>query len=142
MSSLNVVMLIGRLGGEPERRSMPNGRPFAKFSLATNQRWKNQTGGVETKTEWHRVVAFGPLAETVCAYLTKGKHVFVEGRLSTRSYTDKSGAKAYATDVIMQRMLMLGRKGAGEPSTSSPPAEHSADAPQHEEEGILEEMGL
>lgn len=128
MSGLNVVMLIGNLGKEPEMRFMANGKPVARFTLATNQRWKNNTGGVETRTEWHRVVAFGPQAEVVHSYLKKGKQVFVEGRLSTRSYTDKNGAKASTTEIILQRMVMLGRKDAVAEDHPSGPAEMTAES--------------
>ncbi len=114
MNGLNVVMLIGNVGREPDVRQLPSGRVAANFTLATNMRWKNQAGGAETKTEWHRVVAYGPVAETVRTYLHKGKQVFVQGRLSTRNYKDKNGATAYITEVIMQGMLMLGRKGPGD----------------------------
>lgn len=114
MSSLNLVMLIGNLGREPEVRHLSDGRPVARFSLATTMKWKNQAGGLESRTEWHRVVAFGVLADTVRNYLTKGKQVFVEGRLTTRSYTNKSGSKMFTTEVILQRLLMLGRKAGGD----------------------------
>ncbi len=124
MSSLNMVMLIGNLGRDPEVRHLPDGRPVANFSLATSLRWKNVSGEVEARTDWHRVVAFGGLADTVQRYLHKGKSVFVEGRLQTRSYMNKSGSKAYTTEIILRRMLMLGRKPDGE---AGPATEVEAD---------------
>ncbi len=125
MSSLNVVMLIGHLGREPEVRQLPSGKPVANFSMATSLKWKNGEGTLESKTDWHRVVAFGNLAEVVRSYLHKGKQVFVEGRLQTRSYTDKSGARAFSTEIILQRMLMLGKK--------EPTAQTDAEMPVEDE---------
>ncbi len=110
MSDLNVVMLIGRLGRDPELRRWPSGRPVTRFSLATGQRWKNESGGLDTRTDWHRIVAFGKVAERAQEFLRKGKQVFVEGRLQTRSYQDKNGSKAFSTEVVLRQMVLLGKK--------------------------------
>ncbi len=113
MASLNKVMLIGNLGKDPEVRYLSKGQAVANFNIATSSVWKDAEGKKQEKTEWHRVVAFGKLAETCGEYLAKGKQVFVEGRLQTREWEDKNGQKRWTTEVVASTMLMLGRKGEG-----------------------------
>lgn len=108
MASLNKVTLIGNLGADPEVRYTGSGQTVANFSIATTEKWQ---GG--EKTEWHRVVVFGKQAETCKEYLSKGRQVYIEGRLQTRQWDDKTGNKRYTTEVITQRVLFLGSAPAG-----------------------------
>ncbi|MGB0839605.1 MAG: single-stranded DNA-binding protein [Chitinophagales bacterium] len=107
MSSLNKVMLIGRLGGDPEAQYFDNGTK-ASFTLATNRRYKNRDGQTIEETDWHRVVIWGKLAGIAIEYLKKGSLVYVEGRLQTRSWEDQSGNKRYVTEVNALNFTMLG----------------------------------
>jgi len=109
--SLNKVQLIGHLGKDPEVKFMQSGQAMAKFSLATNRTWEKD-GQKTEKTDWHNIVIFGKLAEVAGQWLSKGKQVYLEGRIETRSY-DKDGQKHYATDIIVSEMIMLGGKGDG-----------------------------
>jgi single-strand DNA-binding protein len=109
---VNKVILVGNLGRDPEVRSTPSGQPVATFSLATNRRWKDQSGNRQEQTEWHNIVCWGRQAEVAGQYLTKGKQIYVEGRLQTRSWDDKqSGEKKYRTEVICENFQMLGTRG-------------------------------
>lgn len=109
---VNKVILVGNLGRDPEVRSLPNGNPVASFSVATSRRWKDPQGNRQDSTEWHNVVCFGRQAEIAGQYLTKGKQVFVEGRIQTRSWDDKStGEKKYKTEIICENFQMLGSRG-------------------------------
>ena len=115
--SLNKVLLIGRLGGDPEIKQMVNGKKVARFSLATSQSWKDKsTGEKKEKTEWHRIVIFNDgLVNVVAQYLKKGAQIYVEGQLSTRKWQDeKSGTERYSTEVVLQgynsSLTMLGGK--------------------------------
>ena len=110
MASLNKVTLIGNLGHDPESAKIPNGGTKTRISLATTEVWKDKGGEKKEKTEWHRVMFFGPLAEVAGAYLKKGSQVYVEGRLETRKWQDKQGNDKYTTEVIAHQMQMLGPK--------------------------------
>ena len=112
VNSLNRVFLIGHLGGEPEIRYIAQGeRPVARFSLATNEVYFDQvTNENKRRTEWHRIVAWGKLAEFCEKYLTKGKQIYIEGKLRTRTWEDKSGIKRSTTEVEAQSIILLGRK--------------------------------
>ncbi len=115
MASLNKTQLIGNLGADPVVRYTPAGAAIASVSIATTDKWKDkQTGEAKERTEWHRVVFFKGLAEVVAEHLKKGAQVYVEGRLRTRSWTDKDGVVRYTTEVIADQMQMLGKKPAGE----------------------------
>ncbi|MER3376124.1 MAG: single-stranded DNA-binding protein [Allomuricauda sp.] len=110
MNSLkNKVQLIGNLGNDPEIITMENGNKLAKFSIATNETYKNSEGEKVTDTQWHNIVAWGKLAEIAENYLTKGKEVMIEGKLMSRSYETKEGEKRYITEVKCNEMLMLGK---------------------------------
>lgn len=113
MSGVNKVILVGRLGADPEVRYTSGGTAVAKFNLATSETYKDKEGGKQEKTEWHRVVAFGKLGEICGEYLSKGKQVYVEGKLQTRSWDDKEGNKKYTTEVNIANMVMLGGAGEG-----------------------------
>src|ERR1700692_474134 len=114
MASVNKVILIGNLGRDPETRYMPDGGAIPTLSVATPHVWKDKNGEKQEKTEWHRVAFFGKLAEIAGEYLKKGSQVYVEGRLQTRKWQDKEGQEKYTTEIIADRMQMLGsRAGAG-----------------------------
>jgi single-strand DNA-binding protein len=123
---LNKVMLIGNLGRDPEVRSTPSGQQVATFTLATNRRWTDKAGQRQEQTEWHQVVCWGKSAEIAGHYLTKGKQIFVEGRIQTRSWDDRqTGEKKYRTEIICDNFQMLGQRGGGgapEMDTAAPAA--------------------
>ena len=108
--SLNKVMLIGRLGKDPEMRFTPSGRAVTNFTMATDESWMDQGGERQERTEWHRIVVWGKLAETCAKYLSKGKLVYVEGRIQSRSWDDKDGNKRYITEIIAGGMQILSPK--------------------------------
>ena len=111
MSTLrNKVQLIGNLGNDPEIINLDGGKKLAKFSIATNESYKNQKGEKITDTQWHNIVAWGKTAEIIENYVTKGKEVAVEGKLTSRSYDDKEGNKRYITEVVCNELVMLGSK--------------------------------
>lgn len=121
MAGLNKVILIGNLGRDPELRYTANGQPVASFTLATTESWTNRNGEREQRTEWHRIVTWGKLAETCSEYMAKGKQVYVEGRLQTREWEDREGNKRYTTEIVANQMQMLGRRGESGPSGPSEP---------------------
>ncbi len=111
MSTLrNKVQLIGNLGNDPEIVNLDGGKKLAKFSIATNESYKNQKGEKITDTQWHNIVAWGKTAEIIENYVTKGKEVAIEGKLTSRSYDDKEGIKRYITEVVCNELVMLGSK--------------------------------
>jgi single-strand DNA-binding protein len=114
VSSLNKVMLIGRLGKDPEVRYTQGGTPVASFSVATSEKWKDNSGNPQEKTEWHNIVIWSKLAEVAKRFLSKGSLVYLEGRLTTRKWQDQSGANRYTTEVVCSKMVMLGGKRNGE----------------------------
>jgi len=145
--SVNKVILIGNLGGDPELRHTVSNIPVVNFTVATNENWVNKEGVREERTEWHRVVAWRRLAEICHEYLRKGTQVYIEGKLQTRSWEDQNGQKRFMTEVVADEMVILGQRGgeaggqAGEDSTSKeytessdygelqPPAEGDDDLP-------------
>ena len=110
---VNKIILIGNLGADPEVRSTSGGTPVANFRLATSETYKNRDGERETRTEWHRVVTFGRLAEICGQYLKKGKQIYIEGRIQTREWEDQTGNKRWTTEIVANQMQMLGRAGDG-----------------------------
>jgi len=110
MASVNRVILIGNLGKDPELRYTPSGQPVATFSLATNEKYKDKDGQMVERAEWHNIVVWGKQAETAKEYLRKGRQIFVEGRISYRTYDDKEGVKRYVTEIVAQRIQFLGRR--------------------------------
>ena len=108
--SVNKVVLVGHLGGDPETRFTPSGTAVANFNLATNQTWRDANGELQDKTEWHRCVMFGKSAELSGELLKKGQLVYLEGKLQTRNWEDKDGVKRYTTEVVGDIFTMLGRK--------------------------------
>ena len=128
MASVNKVILIGNLGKDPETRYMPNGEAVTNITLATTETWKDKSGEKQEKTEWHRVTFYRKLAEIAGEYLKKGSQVYVEGRLQTRKWTDKEGHERYTTEIIADRMQMLGsRQGAGGGMSEGGPKERGGE---------------
>lgn len=117
--SVNKVILIGRLGKDPEVRYSQSGTAFANFNLATSRNYTNKQGEKVDETEWHRCVAFGRTGEVCGEYLHKGSQIYVEGRLRTREWQDKDGNKRWTTEVLVERMQMLGSKGERDQAPSS-----------------------
>jgi single-strand DNA-binding protein len=109
MAGINKVILIGHLGADPELRYTPNGTPVANFRIATTERWTNKQGEQTQATEWHRIVAWRKLAEFCGQYLNKGKQVYIEGKLQTRSWQDKDGNKRWTTEIVAQNLQLLGK---------------------------------
>ncbi len=135
MAGVNKAILVGNLGADPEMRYTPSGTAVANFNIATSETRKNKEGEKEIQTEWHKIVAFGRLAEICGEYLSKGKQVYVEGRIQNRNWEDRDGNKRYTTEIIINTMQMLGsREGArtdagqgapqgGPPDTDAPAAD-------------------
>lgn len=125
---VNKVLLIGRLGGDPEVRYTSSGGAVANFTMATNESWTGKDGQKQERTEWHRIVVWGKLAEICGQYLSKGREAFVEGKLQTREWNDKEGAKRYTTEIVAANVQFLGSardrgaspsQGAGASMTNS-----------------------
>ena len=123
--SVNKVVLVGHLGGDPETRFTPSGTAVANFNIATNESWKDANGELQDKTEWHRCVMFGKTAELAGELLKKGQLVYMEGKLQTRNWEDKDGIKRYTTEVVCDMFTMLGRKMDTENSQQASPTSNS-----------------
>tara|TARA_Y100000768_G_C23522396_1_gene470976 strand:+ start:61 stop:486 length:426 start_codon:yes stop_codon:yes gene_type:complete len=120
--SVNKVILLGRVGANPEVKYMPSGNAVVNLSIATNRKFKNQdTGSYEDKTEWHRVVFFNKPAETIGQYVKKGQQLYVEGRLQTRKWQDKDGVEKYSTDIISDNFTFIGSKSDNQDFENSSP---------------------
>ncbi len=126
--TVNKVIIIGRLGKDPDMRYTPSGTAVTNFSVATNYATKDQDGNWNDQTEWHNISAFGRLAEFSGEYLKKGKLVFIEGRLQTRNWEDQNGVKHYRTDIIASEMQLLGSRGEGEAATETKAAAEEPNA--------------
>jgi single-strand DNA-binding protein len=113
MASVNKVILIGNLGRDPETRYTTGGDAVTNLRIATTETWKDKAGEKQEKTEWHTVVLFGRQAEIAGEYLKKGRPVYIEGRLQTRKYTDKEGVEKYSTEIVGDRMQLLGGRDSG-----------------------------
>jgi single-strand DNA-binding protein len=115
-SGINKVILIGNLGKDPEVRYTPGGQAVANFNIATNEAWTDKQGQKQERTEWHRIVVWGKTAELCGEYLSKGRQVYIEGRLQTREWNNKEGAKQYTTEIVANQVLFLsgGERGAGQ----------------------------
>ena len=123
MASLNRVLLIGNLGADPELSYTPSGTAKVSMRLATHETWTNKGGEKGERTEWHRVIAWGRLAEICGEYLTKGRQIFIEGRIQTRSWEDRDGNKRWMTEVVASTMQMLGSPRGDRHETELPPAD-------------------
>ena len=113
---INRVILVGRLGRDPEMRYTGSGTPVVNFSLATNERWSDQNGGRQERTEWHNIVVWSKLAEICNQYLSKGQLVYIEGRLQTREWDDRDGNKRRTTEIVASGMRMLSPRSEDDPS--------------------------
>ena len=113
MGSVNKVILVGNLGADPELKYTPSNRPVCNLSVATNEVWKDKAGQKQERVEWHRVNVWGDQAEHCSKYLAKGRMVYIEGRIQTRSWDDKEGKKRYTTEVVADRVVFLGGQGPG-----------------------------
>ncbi len=138
MAGVNKVILVGNLGADPEVKYLPNGTTVANFRIATTENRTSRSGEKTKVTEWHRIVAFGRLAEICGQYLNKGKQVYIEGRIQTRSWEDKDGNRRFSTEIIANQMQMLG-------SAASEPADFDKEAgasgvPQEEPPGPDEDV--
>jgi single-strand DNA-binding protein len=129
MSSLNKVMLIGRLGQDPDVRYTQSNTAVANMSIATSERYKDSNGEQQERTEWHRVVAWGRTAEICQQYLQKGSQVYIEGPLQTRKWEDKDGQERYTTEVKALQMIMLDSRNAGQGNANAGPAMAGAEQP-------------
>ncbi len=133
--SVNKAILIGRLGKDPELRYTSGGKAVASFSLATSERWSSADGQKQESTTWHNIVAWGKQAEVMKEYLSKGKEVYIEGRIVNRSYDDREGVKKYISEVVVQSFQFVGSKGDSASSggsggySSAPPADMPASPP-------------
>jgi single-strand DNA-binding protein len=121
MASINKALLIGNLGQDPELKYMPTGDAVCNFTIATTESWKDRDGNQKERTEWHRIVAYRRLAEICGEYLKKGKLVYIEGKIQTRSWEDKDGVKKYVTEIVADQMKMLGRRDEASSESFSPP---------------------
>ncbi len=134
--SVNKVILVGRLGKDPETRYMTNGEAVTNVTLATSENWKDKSGEKQEKTEWHNLVFYRRLAEVAGEYLKKGSQIYVEGKLQTRKWQDKEGKDKYTTEIIVNEMQMLGGKSTGgsfevmdKPAASAPASAPAASRP-------------
>ena len=125
--SVNKVMLIGNLGRDPEIRYTTSGQAVANFTLATTEKYTNKAGDKQEDTEWHRIVAWGRLAEICGEYLTKGRMVYIEGSIKTRSWEDKEGNTKWTTEIVARNMQMLGPSGGRSEAPSTPDEKVPAD---------------
>ncbi|MCP4712739.1 MAG: single-stranded DNA-binding protein [Planctomycetes bacterium] len=129
MAGVNKAILIGNLGKDPELRYTPGGQAVASFSLATGEKWRDKDGNMQDRTEWHNIVVWGRMAENAKEYLAKGRPVYIEGRIQTRSWDDKDGNKRYTTEIVAQRLQFLGSRGdqGSAPGAPAPEAPQPAD---------------
>ncbi|NWG12211.1 MAG: single-stranded DNA-binding protein [Acidobacteria bacterium] len=139
MASLNKIMLIGNLGRDPEIRYTQEGAPVANFSLATTESYTDKGGVRQERTEWHNIVAWNKLAELAKRYLSKGRQVYVEGRLRTREWTDRDGNKRRTTEVVASQMVLLGSRG--DTSAEAVSATAAAPMPAYGESEAVPENG-
>jgi single-strand DNA-binding protein len=136
-AGLNKAMIIGHLGRDPEVRYTEGGDAVANLAIATSESWKDKSGEKQERTEWHRVTAWGKLAEICGEHLKKGSQVYVEGKLQTRKYTDKDGVEKYTTEIRADQMRMLGRPrdgGGGEQQQSRPQQQQRAQASKKQDD--------
>jgi single-strand DNA-binding protein len=133
MASVNKVILIGNIGKDPELKFMPNGDAVCNFNVATSESWKDKTTGEKKEaTEWHRIVVYRKLAEVCGEYLRKGSSVYIEGKITTRKWTDKENVERYTTEIIASEMRMLGSRPEGK---SEPREEPQEQRPQRNAQG-------
>jgi len=140
--SINKVILLGRLGADPEIRMSQDGKKIAKFSLATSESWKDkQSGEKKEKTEWHKIIIFSSgLADITEKYLKKGSLIYIEGQISTRKYTDQSGTEKYITEIVLQgynsQLTMIDNRPENSENLSSPSIENTLDKKENADESL------
>lgn len=117
--SVNIAIVVGNLGKDPEVRFTQNGRAVANFPIATSESWTGQDGSSQERTEWHNIVVWGKQAESCGQYLSKGRQVFVQGRIQTRKWTDQNGQDRYTTEIVAQRVQFLGGGGGARAAQES-----------------------
>ena len=127
MASVNKVILLGRLGRDPETRTTQGGMTICRLAVATDRRWKDQSGEKQQETEWHNVSIFGKQAEIADQYLKKGSEVYIEGRLKTRKYQDKEGIERWSTDIICESMQLGARPEGSQRQEEQPAQNYSAE---------------
>jgi single-strand DNA-binding protein len=142
MASVNKVILIGNLGADPETRYLPSGDAVTNIRVATTEKWRDKGGEQQEHTEWHRIAFFGKLAEIAGEYLKKGSPVYVEGRIRTRKWQDKEGQERYSTEIVADRMQLLGSRGGVGEGTAREPATAGAGGskPQPKKSGGFDQM--
>ncbi|MBU2753067.1 single-stranded DNA-binding protein [Acidithiobacillus thiooxidans] len=134
MAGVNKVIILGHLGKDPEMRYMPDGKAIANFNVATSENFKDREGNKQERTEWHRVVLFGRVAEIAGEYLRKGSMAFVEGKLQTRKWTDKEGQERYTTEIVGDRLQLVGPRndgGANSGNDRQPQQQRANNAPSN-----------
>ncbi|PIT98992.1 MAG: single-stranded DNA-binding protein [Bdellovibrionales bacterium CG10_big_fil_rev_8_21_14_0_10_45_34] len=136
MSGVNKAIIVGRLGADPEVKFTQSGQQVARFSVATSENWTDRDGQKQERTEWHRVVVWGKLAEICGKYLSKGRQVFVEGRIQTRSWEDNQGQKKYSTEIVASTVQFLGTGQEASSHDSSGPGDF-ADEPSFNPDEVL-----
>ncbi len=129
MGSVNKAIIVGNLGRDAEVRYTPGGTAVANISVATTETWNDKSGQRQEKTEWHRVAIWGKTAEAIGEYLTKGRQVYVEGRIETRQWDDKDGQKRYTTEIRSDRVVLLGGRGDGPDHAASTPKPSTGGGP-------------
>src|SRR5437660_8822728 len=134
MGSVNKVILVGNLGRDAELRYTPGGAAVATLNMATTEVWNDKSGQRQEKTEWHRVVLWGKTAESLSEYLTKGKQIYVEGRLQTRQWDDKDGNKRYTTEIRSDRVVLLSGGGGGRGAGAGAPMERGESGGAHQQQ--------
>lgn len=128
---VNRVILVGNVGQDPEIKYLPSGSAVANISVATSEQWKDKEGNPQSRTEWHKVVFFGKLAEIVGEYVKKGSQIYVEGKLQTRKWQAQDGTDRYTTEINASEMQMLGGRGDGQPQQQSHAPVQQQTQPQH-----------
>lgn len=124
MAGINKVIIVGRLGNDPEVKTIGNGQTVTRISVATSEQWSDKDGKKQEKTEWHRIVTWGKLAEICGKHLSKGRQVYVEGRLQTNSWEDQQGQKRYSTEIVANTVQFLGAPSDREQSSSASSSNH------------------
>lgn len=136
MAGVNKVILLGNLGKDPEVKKLETGKSVANFSLATSEVYKNKEGEKVTKTEWHNIVLWSPLAEIAESYLKKGSQLYLEGKISNRSYEDKEGVKKYISEVVGREITLLGKPNSNNSTEEVSPDDNSQTETKEENDDL------
>lgn len=136
MGSVNKVIVVGNLGADPEVRFTPGGQSVCNFRIATTEDWKDKQGVKQERTEWHRIVVWGKLAELCGEHLKKGRQAYVEGKLQTREWTDKESRKNYSTEIIASNIVFLGSRGPAPRPDEMAPGQAGSPSDEHPDDDI------